>query len=249
MKRISILLVALATLSIQSCQNDLNLPSPASRSYDQDAEVLNKFVDINKTTYEYYINPNKRTTALSYITNADAEELAAVNSLNLDMFEQSVNRVSKLSGQFASSHGVDYVVMITSNEIYVSRTKSDSPIVLERSYEAEATRSYYPRTVPLKVTNDKDKYTVYGNGDIETSIELAPQTYKNAGWAFFVSCEMRENGNKETVNVLFCGVGYRMIAPRFVWHADQPDTEWNFEVASSCDSSDPNIAKFNISYQ
>ena len=157
MKRISILLIALATLSIQSCQDDLNLPSPASRSYDQDAEVLNKFVDINKTTHEYYINPNKRTTALSYITNADAEELAAVNSLNLDMFEQSVNRVSKLSGQFASSHGVDYVVMITSNEIYVSRTKSDSPIVLERSYETEATRIYYPRTVPLKVTNDKDK--------------------------------------------------------------------------------------------
>jgi len=249
MRRVHILLMTLVALSIQSCQNDLNMPTPASRSYDQDAEVLNKFVDINKTTHEYYINPNKHTTALSYITNADAEELAVVNSLNLDIFEQSINRVSKLSGQFASSHGVDYVVMITSNEIYVSRTKNDSPIVLERSYETEATRSYYPKTVSLKVTDDQKKYTVYGNGDIETSIELAPQTYKNAGWAFFVSCEMKENGNKEMVNVLFCDVGYRMIAPRFVWHAGQSDTEWNFEVASSCDSSNPNIAKFNISHQ
>lgn len=109
MKRIHILLMALVALSIQGCQNDFNVPSEqASRSYEQDAEVLNRFVDINKTTHEYYINPNKRTTALSYITNDGAEELAVVNSLNLDVFQQSVDRVSKLSGQFASNHGVDY---------------------------------------------------------------------------------------------------------------------------------------------
>lgn len=247
MKRIPILLITLATLSIQSCQNDLNVPTPASRSYDQDAEVLNRFVDINKTTHEYYINPGKRTTALSYITNADAEELSAVNPLNLDMFKQSINRVSNLSGQSASNHIVDYVVMITGSEVYVSRTKSDTPIVLEKS--AENTRSYYPRTVSLKVTDYKEAYTVYRTGNIETSIELSPQAYKNAGWAFTVSCEMKENGNSETVNVLFCGVGYNFNSPRFVWRADQPGTEWNFKVTSSCDSGDPDFAKLNISHQ
>lgn len=177
----------------------------------------------------------------------DAEELAVVNSLNLDVFQQSVDRVSKLSGQFASNHGVDYVVMMTGNEVYVSRTKSDSPIVLERMNENEATRSYYPRTASLKVTDSEKEYTVYGSGDIETSIELFPQAYKNAGWAFLVSCEMKENGNRQMVNVLFCGVGYRMIAPRFAWHAAQPDTEWNFGVASSCDSN-TTIARLNISH-
>lgn len=49
------------------------------------------------------------------------------------------------------------------------------------------------------------------------------------------------------VNVLFCGVGSRMIAPRFAWHAAQPDTEWNFGVASSCDSN-TTIARLNISH-
>ena len=63
MKRIHILLMALVALSIQGCQDDFDVPSEqASRSYEQDAEVLNRFVDINKTTHEYYINPNKRTT-------------------------------------------------------------------------------------------------------------------------------------------------------------------------------------------
>ena len=237
MKRIHILLMALVALAIQGCQDDFNVPSEqASRSYEQDAEVLNRFVDINK-----------RTTSLSYITNDGAEELAVVNSLNLDVFQQSIDRVGKLSGQFASNHGVDYVVMMTGNEVYVSRTKSDSPIVLERMNENEATRSYYPRTASLKVTDSEKEYTVYGSGDIETSIELFPQAYKNAGWAFLVSCEMKENGNRQMVNVLFCGVGYRMIAPRFAWHAAQPDTEWNFGVASSCDSN-TTIARLNISH-
>ena len=153
MKRIHILLMALVALSIQGCQDDFDVPSEqASRSYEQDAEVLNRFVDINKTTHEYYINPNKRTTALSYITNADAEELAVVNSLNLDVFQQSIDRVGKLSGQFASNHGVDYVVMMTGNEVYVSRTKSDSPRVLERMNE----RDVYKR----QTYNIPDKYFI-----------------------------------------------------------------------------------------
>lgn len=249
MKRVYFYIIALMALFMQGCQYDLNLSSPASRSYEQDAEVLNRFVDINKTTHEYYINPNKRTTALSYITNADAEELAAVNSLNLDMFQQSINRVSKMSGQLAANHEVDYVVMITGHEIYVSRTKSNSPIILERMDENETVRSYSPRTATLKVTDNEEKYTVYGTDDIKTSIELSPQTYRNAGWAFFVSCEIKENGNKQMVNVLFCGVGYRMITPRFTWHSDQPDTEWLFGVKNSCDSTDPTIARLNISYQ
>lgn len=250
MKRVHILLMALVALSIQGCQDDFNVPSEqVSRSYEQDVEVLNRFVDINKTTHEYYINPNKRTTALSYITNADAEELAAVNSFNLDMFQSSINRISKMSGQFASNNGVDYIVMMTGNEIYVSRIKSDSPIVLERVNESVDTRSYYPRTTSLKVTGSIEKYTVYGSGDIEISIELSPQTYRNAGWAFFVSCEMEQDGNKEMVNVLFCGVGHRMITPRFAWHANHSDTEWNFVVASNCGSSDSTIARLNISHQ
>ena len=148
----------------------------------------------------------------------------------------SIDRIGKLSGQFASNHGVDYVVMMTGNEVYVSRTKSDSPIVLERMNENEATRSYYPRTASLKVTDSEKEYTVYGSGDIETSIELFPQAYKNAGWAFLVSCEMKEQKNQ--LRRIFC---------RFAWHAAQTDTEWNYGVASSCDSN-TTIARLNISH-
>lgn len=233
---------------MQSCQNDLNLPVPASRNYEQDAEVLNRFVEINKTTHGFYINPNKRTTALSYITNADAEELAAVNSLNLDMFKQSVGRISGLAESFAANQGVDYVVMMTGDEVYVSRIKNDSPITLEKVNDTETTRNNHSGTVSLKLAAKGEKHTVYGSGEVETAVELAPQAYKNAGWAFLVSCEMKCNGNRQMTNVLFCGVGCRMLTPRFMWHADRPDTEWNFEAASCCDSGNSSIGDLKITH-
>lgn len=134
MKQIYSLLVVLMVLSLQSCQNNLSLPSPASRNYQQDVAVLNDFVDISKTTHEYYVNPNKKSTALSYLTNTDAEEFNAVNPVNLNSFKQSISQINSLSGQLASSHGVDYIVMITESEIYISQTKSNSPVHLKKNY-------------------------------------------------------------------------------------------------------------------
>lgn len=99
MKQIYSLLVVLITLFLQSCQNNLTLPVPASRNYQQDIAVLNDFVDINKTTHEYYVNPNKKSTALSYLTNTDAEEFNAVNPVNLNSFKQSISQINSLSGR------------------------------------------------------------------------------------------------------------------------------------------------------
>lgn len=72
MKHILFLAIISLSLFFQSCKDNLTVPVAVSRDYQQDAAALNNFVDINKTTYEYYINSNKRSSALSYITNADA---------------------------------------------------------------------------------------------------------------------------------------------------------------------------------
>lgn len=56
--------------------------------YESDVHVLNKFVDISEPVQKYYINPNKKSTVLSYITNSDLEELNAVNSLSASRYEK-----------------------------------------------------------------------------------------------------------------------------------------------------------------
>ena len=115
MKSVLFSVIILLSLSFQSCRDNFSVPTPASRNYQQDAAVLNEFVDINKTTHEYYINSNKRNSVLSYITNADVEELNSVNSLNLSIFKESLNQINSCSGQLAASHGVDYIFRITEN--------------------------------------------------------------------------------------------------------------------------------------
>lgn len=231
MKPFYYLLAILFAMSLQSCRNNLNLPTPASRNYQQDAAVLNDFVDINKTTHEYYINPNKKSSALSYLTNTDAEELNAVNSLNLSTFKESLNAVNGLSGQSASSQWLDYIVMITQNEVYISQVNRNSIINLNRSVSDKSTVSR-STIATCNVTDYKEKYNFNSLKTIETSIELYPQAYKNAGWAFLVTCEVEHNGDKESANVLFCGVGYH-INPCFEWSVSQGyETDWKFEVAN-----------------
>ena len=240
MKSILFLAIVLLSLSFQSCKDNLSVPTPASRNYQQDAAVLNEFVDINKTTHEYYINSNKRNSVLSYITNVDVEELNSVNSLNLSIFKESINQVNSRCGQLAASHGVDYIVMITENEIYISQIKDDSPIELKKK---QFDNGRYSSVASLNVTDYKESYYINKSNYIETSIELNPQSYKNAGWAFYVTCHIRNIDNKETARVLFCGIGYN-INPCFEWSVTQGDyAEWNFETTSL---NAPCIANFKF---
>ena len=109
----------------------IDTPAEAGNSYESDVHVLNKFVDISELGQKYYINPNKKSTVLSYITNSDLEELNAVNSLSASRYEKSLFRLNEKISQAISSHTVDYVVMCTSSQIFVDRINDDSPIELK----------------------------------------------------------------------------------------------------------------------
>ena len=203
---------------------------------------LNDFVDINKTTHEYYVNPNKKSTALSYLTNTDAEEFNAVNPVNLNSFKQSISQINSLSGQLSSSHGVDYIVMITESEIYISQTKGNSPVHLKRKLSDD--RMSRSLIATCNITDYKEQFYINSSDYIETVIELYPQSYKNAAWAFLVTCRVGYNGNKELASVLFCGVGFH-INPSFEWSANQGnDVDWNFEVINT--NGDAHIANLNF---
>jgi hypothetical protein len=102
---------------------------------------------------------------------------------------------------------------------------------------------YSSTVASLNVTDYKEGYYINKSNYIETSIELNPQSYKNAGWAFYVTCHIRNIDNKETARVLFCGIGYN-INPCFEWSVTQGDyAEWNFETTSL---NAPCIANFKF---
>ena len=61
----------LACMFISSCSNDEMLTETVVGDTQTDMEILSRFIDVNEATNEYYINVNKKTRALSYVTGAD----------------------------------------------------------------------------------------------------------------------------------------------------------------------------------
>lgn len=242
-KELLTLTVVLLAFFLQGCQDDFTCPVPAARSYQEDALILNKFVEINKTTHEYRINPNKRNSVLSYITNADVEELNSVNTLNLKSFNQSLDRINNLSTQLANNHSVDYIIMITENDVYVSQIQATSPVNIKQQ---KTDNNYFPTIASFSVTDSKKQYYA-SNNNVKMSVELKPQSYKNAGWAFLITCNLINNGDKKTIQVLFCGVGCDMTSlPCFEWTTVQNnDKVWSFEIIS-LNRDIPYIADFKF---
>lgn len=241
MRKVIILSLGLFVLSLQSCHDNFAIETTTGRSYEQDAVVLNDFVDINKTTHEFFVNPNKRTTVRSYVTNSSLEELNNVTSLNREQFMESLNRVSSQAGQLVSKHAVDYVVMATNEEVYVSKVNRESPVSLNKVVLDSRNKFV---AAAMNVYDDAEQHNFYGN-HAETVIELNPQFYSSAGWSFYVTCEIGRKQDKETARVLFCGVGYNQNLS-FTWQTNPSggdSTDWNFITTPASGSDISNVGR------
>ena len=195
----------------------IDTPAEASNSYESDVHVLNKFVDISEPGQKYYINPNKKSTVLSYITNSDLEELNAVNSLSASRYEKSLFRLNEKISQAISSHTVDYVVMCTSSQIFVDRINDDSPIELKSAGFTTLSDNLVVSLLDIS-SEEMSSREIYSGNLVQTGLELNPSLYARDHWIFRIRCEVGESTDRKTAWVLFCGVGY-FSAASFNWLA------------------------------
>ena len=142
MKKVYSWVVMLLTcIAITSCtDNDLPTDSTSVRDYQTDAQVLAKFVDVNKTLGEYYINENKKNSPMAYVTNKDWEELQLVSPANRARYENELKNLNAQLAIVAQRSDVDQIIYATYGETWIREIKSDSPITLTRNNQA-ATRS------------------------------------------------------------------------------------------------------------
>lgn len=222
----------------------IDTPAEAGNSYESDVHVLNKFVDISEPGQKYYINPNKKSTVLSYITNSDLEELNAVNSLSASRYEKSLFRLNEKISQAISSHTVDYVVMCTSSQIFVDRINDDSPIELKSAGFTTLSDNLVVSLLDIS-SEEMSSREIYSGNLVQTGLELNPSLYARDHWIFRIRCEVGESTDRKTAWVLFCGVGY-FSAASFNWLAlDSYDNRvsWNFTGESMLDETMPSIAQ------
>ena len=189
----------------------IDTPAEAGNSYESDVHVLNKFVDISEPGQKYYINPNKKSTVLSYITNSDLEELNAVNSLSASRYEKSLFRLNEKISQAISSHTVDYVVMCTSSQIFVDRINDDSPIELKSAGFTTLSDNLVVSLLDIS-SEEMSSREIYSGNLVQTGLELNPSLYARDHW-IFRQIEKRPGcfSAELVISVLLLSIGLRSI--------------------------------------
>ena len=96
---------------VSSCSDDeVITQQPIVRDTQTDMQVLSRYIDINESTNEYYINENKKTRALSYVTGADWKELEKVTQCNLPRAKIVVRSKRVITPEFVRTHQSDIIV-------------------------------------------------------------------------------------------------------------------------------------------
>lgn len=212
-------------------------------SYESDLHVLKKFVEINEPTQEYYINPNKKSTVLSYITNSDLEELNAIDPLNASRYKDNLSMLNAQILHAISSQVVDFVVMSTDHQVIIEKVNEDAPVELAHIGFSGSANNQVKSL--LDISDQELSKDVYSENLLQTGIELNPSLYNKDNWFFRIRCEVGDINHKQTVRVLFCGTGYFSDAS-FNWLAtDSNDGKvlWKFTCERVMNENLPSVAQ------
>lgn len=110
MKKLLSMFVGLLTIfGICSC-TDNEVMEPVVSDSESDMEILSRFVDVNETTNEYYINENKKTRALSYVTGSDLQKLEKVSPLSIEKYKANLRSLNAQVANAISDPNTAYIV-------------------------------------------------------------------------------------------------------------------------------------------
>lgn len=143
-KFLSIALGLFATFAVCSCSED-EITEPAVSNTESDMEILSRFVDVNEETNEYYINENKKTRALSYVTGSDWEDLEKVSPLSVEKYKNDLQALNAQVASAIANPSTAYMVFSVNGKTLVKKVKEDAGFGFSASEsKGKETRALYP---------------------------------------------------------------------------------------------------------
>lgn len=230
-------LISIGIITI-SCSNDtvIDENQSATRSYEQDAELLSKFVSINKSEGTYFIDESKKITTLSYVTDKDWKELQKVNPLNRIMYENELRALNAELAAAAQRSDVAQIVYTTVGETWIRNIGTDRKVNVEVAESLEG----------LKTKATVASFSFFGDGNLVTSdlftagrqlrsnISLLHSGYKY--YFFEVSCDTATKdgpsvGGDYPNAVVLSGTAHSFVTSDYIWtttEAGDP-VSWQFK--------------------
>ncbi len=131
MKNISIkVILGTAALLVGCSESNTVFDVPeAIRAYETDAQIMARFVEVDRTTGSYVLNPDKKVAASDYLLNRSREELFTVSQINRNRFINEMKAVNRhlsavkrsaLASAFVFSTLTSNVVIDGDNNVTVS---------------------------------------------------------------------------------------------------------------------------------
>ena len=208
----------LFAMTLVSCQEDnslFNEPVPI-RAYDTDARIMEQFVEIDKATGTYVLNPDKKITASDYVINKSREELMEVSQINKDRFLREMEDVNgQLSVAKRSGLISAFIYSTQTTDVVIDGDEDDSFIVSRLSevpYD-------WDRLASLTLTEGERKST-----NFFSQSEMVMTVNAGISSAFYcVQVTLGDQNDEDAEIIYISGVksfipehSYRLVSPSMV---------------------------------
>lgn len=241
---------------VSSCSDDeVITQQPVVRDTQTDMQVLSRFIDINESTNEYYINENKKTRALSYVTGADWKELEKVSPINLERCKITLQELNTQVAMAIENPNVTYIVFSVDGNTLVKKMR-DANFDFTSSYASSVSTRALPYS--LEVTGGSDVGTEKFK-DANRTIRMDVDLDLNVQFNYYFFEVLRTNSKTASSNgaltlesVIFSGTGL-LWNTSFFWTAyvDEQGSDglfsWEFKSKGNTPSYG-HIARCTFSY-
>ena len=214
-----ILPTMLGVLSLlASCSDDnilFNEPQ-AIRAYETDARIMAQFVEVEKATGTYVINPDKKITASDYVINKSRKELTEVSQINKDRFLREMEEVNNQLSVVKRSGLTSAFIYSTQTADVVIDGDEDDSFILSRLIEEPYTRN---RLASLTLTEGERKSTnFFSQSDMVMTVSAG-----NSSTFYCAQVTLGDQNDEDAEIIYISGVksfipehSYRLVSPSIV---------------------------------
>ncbi|MDE6786638.1 MAG: hypothetical protein K2J46_06335 [Muribaculaceae bacterium] len=212
---VSSVLLALTFVSCQEDNSFFNEPTPI-RAYDTDARIMSQFVEVDKTTGTYVLNPDKKITASDYVINKSRGELMEVSQINKDRFLREMEEVNnQLSVVKCSGLASAFIYSTQTSDAVIDGDENDSFIMSRLINEPY----YQNRIASLTLEEGKNKSTsFFSQSDLVMTISAG-----NSSAFYCAQVTLGDLNDEDTEIIYISGVksfipehSYRLVSTSIV---------------------------------
>ncbi len=224
----SLLPTMLGALSLLvSCNDDnsiFNEPE-AIRAYETDAQILAQFVEVDKTSGTYVLNPNKKITATDYVVNKSQEDLLAVSQINKDRFLKEMESVNnQLSVVKRSGLASAFIYSTQTSSIVIDGNCEDSCVITRLGEDS----NYGGRVACLTLEAGRNNTTnFFSQSDMVMTVNAG-----NRSTFYCAQVSLGDQVDKDAEIIYISGI--RSYIPIRSYRLDLPTILDNNKIVSGC---------------